>query len=368
MSALDLLTGDAQAFCDKVWASHVHVHHGDDELARMLSMEAVDSLLTSVALRTPALRVVRDGTVLPPASFTRAATIAGTALTGLVDAPKVLDLYDGGATVVLQGLHRYHSPLTRLVRELELALGHPCQANAYLTPPGAQGFAKHSDTHDVFVFQTHGHKLWEIDDEELLLEVGTSVYLPAGTPHAARTQDVPSLHVTIGVNQLTWRSLLSDVSAEVLADPAYDEHLPAAYLGERDRLTEPLAERLATFVESLASVVAADVVDSESSRFLVERTPLLDGGLLDRTLLDTLHGGSLLERRATSACDLVPDGDRLRVLLGDREVRMPAHLLEAMQVIRERASFRPEELPLDPHSAEVLTRRLVREGLLRIVR
>ena len=31
--------------------------------------------------------------------------------------------------------------LTRLVAELELELGHPCQANAYLTPPGSQGFA-----------------------------------------------------------------------------------------------------------------------------------------------------------------------------------------------------------------------------------
>ena len=63
---------------------------------------------------------------------------------------------------MFQGLHRYWPPLTRLVAELELELGHPCQANAYLTPPGSQGFAVHSDSHDVFVFQTAGAKQWEV--------------------------------------------------------------------------------------------------------------------------------------------------------------------------------------------------------------
>ncbi len=135
--------------------------------------------------------------MLPQSRYTRSgASLAGQPLTGLVDARKVIDLFEGGATVVLQGLQRYWPPLTRLVAELELALGHPCQANAYLTPPGSQGFAVHSDTHDVFVFQTHGSKLWEVhaapgeeaEAREVLLEPGLSMYLPTGTPHAARAQ------------------------------------------------------------------------------------------------------------------------------------------------------------------------------------
>ena len=42
----------------------------------------------------------------------------------------------------------------------------------------------------------------------MLLEPGLSMYLPTGTPHAARAQDTASLHVTIGINQLTWRDLV----------------------------------------------------------------------------------------------------------------------------------------------------------------
>ena len=164
MDALELLSGDAQTFVEKVWASHVHVHKADPaDLVGLLSFDDVDHLLTSTAIRTPAVRLAQDGAVLPASDYTRSgATLAGQPLTGLVDARKVIDLFEGGATVVLQGLHRYWPPLTRLIAELELALGHPCQANAYLTPPGSQGFAVHSDSHDVFVFQTHGSKLWEV--------------------------------------------------------------------------------------------------------------------------------------------------------------------------------------------------------------
>lgn len=111
----------------------------------MLSFDDVDHLLTSTAIRTPSVRVARGGAVLPESAYTRGATLAGRPLTGLVDARKLFALFDGGATVVLQGLHRYWPPLTRLVAELELELGHPCQANAYLTPPGSQGFAVHTD-------------------------------------------------------------------------------------------------------------------------------------------------------------------------------------------------------------------------------
>jgi bifunctional lysine-specific demethylase and histidyl-hydroxylase NO66 len=373
LDALELLSGDARAFRDKVWASHVHLHHtGDADLVGLLALDDVDHLLTSVALRTPALRVVKDGLILPASRFTRSATMAGTSLTGLVDARKVLALFDGGATVVLQGLHRYWSPLTELVRDLELALGHPCQANAYLTPPGSQGFARHSDTHDVFVFQTHGRKVWEVvesgAERQVVLEPGLSMYLPTGTPHSARSQAETSLHVTVGINRLTWRDVLRQVGDRVLADPRYDEPLPAGYLHEPDRLAGRLAEELAAFTREVADVDAAAVADERTAAFLRDRTPMLRGGLTDLVVLDAMDDDTRLERRPTAACVVRPAGDRLSVLLGDRELRMPLRLIEPMQFVRDHRSFRVGELAawLDEQSRLVLTRRLVREGLLRI--
>jgi hypothetical protein len=385
VSALDLLSGDAQAFRAKVWASHIHVHHTDPaELVGLLGLDDVDRLLTSVALRTPALRLAKDGEVLPSSRYTRKATMAGSPLTGLVDGRKVLDLFDDGATVVLQGLHRYWEPLTELVRDLELELGHPCQANAYLTPPGNQGFARHSDSHDVFVFQTHGRKQWEVVERtapgaadegaaelsrEVLLEPGLSMYLPTGTPHSARSQAETSLHVTIGINRLTWRDLLRGLGEQVLADEQYDVPLPAGYLDDPGRLAEGLADRLVGFTGALGRLDPDEVADRRVSAFLTERTPALRGGLTDLVRLDRLSEETVLERRPTAACVLRTDGDRLVVLLGDRELRMPHRLREPMEFVRDTPSFRLADLAgwLDEQSRTVVARRLVREGLLRIV-
>lgn len=373
MDALTLLSGDARAFVDKVWASRLHLHHTDPgDLVGLLSLDDVDHLLTEVALRTPALRVVKAGTVLPSSRFTRSATLAGSPLSGLVDGRKVLDLYDDGATLVLQGLHRYWPPLTRLVRELELALGHPCQANAYLTPPGSQGFARHSDTHDVFVFQTHGEKLWKIVDEgqerRVLVEPGLSMYLPTGTPHSARSQETTSLHVTVGINQLTWRDLLRRVTDQVLSEERYGGRLPAGYVTDPDRLAGPLAAELTALTTGLSFLDPADLAEERSAAFLAERTPALRGGLTDRVALGTVTDDTELSRRPTSACVLRDVGDRLSVLLGDRELRMPSRLRGPMEHVRDHDRFRVADLApwLDPGSRLVLARRLVREGLLRI--
>ncbi len=390
MSALDRLSGDARAFREKVWASRIHLHDTDPgDLVGLLSLDDVDDLLTSVALRAPALRIARDGEVLPISAFTRAATMAGAPLTGLVDARKVLELFDGGATVVLQGLHRYHPPLTRLVRDLELELGHPCQANAYLTPPGAQGFARHRDTHDVFVFQTHGRKRWEVVDpaetgaaspREVLLEPGLSMYLPTGTPHSARSEEETSLHVTIGINRLTRRDVLRQVTERVLADERYDAPLPAGWIDEPDRLAVDLAAALAELRGCLDALEPAELAQERANSFLTGRTPALRGGLTDRVALPELDDATRVQRRPTAACVLraeapdaaAPDSAapaRLRVLLGDRELRMPLRLAPALEFVRDHDTFTPGDLAplLDEQSRRVVVSRLVREGLLRIV-
>jgi lysine-specific demethylase/histidyl-hydroxylase NO66 len=371
VSALDLLSGDAQTFLAKVWASRVHLHHTDpDDLVGLLSLEDADHLLTSSAIRTPSIRMARDGKVLPESAYTRSATLAGKPLTGLVDARKALDLFHDGATVVFQGLHRYWPPLTRLIAELELELGHPCQANAYLTPPGAQGFAVHSDSHDVFVFQTAGSKLWEVHGqagpEDVLLEPGLSMYLPTGTPHAARAQDTVSLHVTLGINQLTWRGLVERTVTSVLADLP-DAHLPAGYLDEPEALAGSLAARLGELADAVRRVDPTAAVEAEIRRFLTSRPPRIAHGLHDVLALGSITATTRLRRRPGHPCVLLDRGTQVEVLLGDRSMRVPAWVRPALEDLRRRHEVTPADLPLDAESNLVLCRRLVREGLLETV-
>jgi bifunctional lysine-specific demethylase and histidyl-hydroxylase NO66 len=374
VDALALLSGDARAFVEKVWASRVLLHHTEPEsLVGLLTLDDVDHLVTSAALRTPTLRVVKDGAVLASSHFTRSATLAGSPLTGLVDGRKVLALFESGATVVLQGLHRYWPPLNELVRSLELELGHPCQANAYLTPPGAQGFARHSDAHDVFVFQTHGRKLWEVVEggevREVALEPGLSMYLPTGTPHSARSEDQTSLHVTVGINQVTVRQALRQLTESVLSADRYDAALPAGYLDDPSALAAALCDAVAAYGDDLTRVDTDQLADERVTRFLSERTPAMRGGLRDLVELGSLDDETLLQRRPTAACALRVERDRLQVLLGDRTLRMPLRLLEVMEHVRDTPTLRVGDLSrwLDTESRLVVVRRLVREGLLRIV-
>lgn len=381
MTALDLLSGDAQTFVSKVWASDVLIHRTDPAgLVGLLSFDDVDALLTSTAIRTPAVRVAQEGTVLPPSAFTRPATLAGQSMTGLIDPGRIFALFDQGATIVLQGLHRYWPKLGALVAELELELGHPCQANAYLTPPASQGFAVHQDSHDVFVFSTHGRKVWEVGDhrqpdaerQSVVLEPGVSMYLPTGTPHAARSEESVSLHVTVGINQLTWRRVVERALADAL-DEGGSEHLPAGYLDDPGVLAEGLGSRLEALARAVREVDPAVVADAEVRRFLTGRTLWQRGGLRDRIAARDLADDTVVRRRAGHPCVLVPHEGRLRILLGDRELVVPAHLEPALKAIRSADQLRPADLgapdrgELDPQSRVVLCRRLVREGLLEII-
>ncbi len=312
--------------------------------------------------------------MLPSSRYTRTSRIGGVAVTGLVDGRKVLDLFAAGATVILQGLHRYWPPLARLVAELEDALGHPCQANAYLTPAGAQGFARHCDTHDVFVLQTYGDKQWEVEDDagprQVLMEPGMCMYLPTGTPHSARAQTDASLHVTVGINRILWSDLLTRAVRLQLSGAGIDEPLPAGYHRDGAEFTRAVEQHIGSLRAAVAALDSARLAASETVRFQTTRTASLKGGLVDRIQLGSLDDHTGVRRRPGSVFVVVPDGDRLRVLLGDREMRVPAWLRPALMYVEHHEQLTPADLGalLDSESSLVLVRRLVREGLLEVAR
>jgi hypothetical protein len=195
------------------------------------------------------------------------------------------------------------------------------------------------------------------------------MYLPTGTPHAARARDSVSLHVTLGINQLTWRTLLDRAVSRALGEVDADSHLPAGHLERPGVLADGLSDRLRELAEALVAVDADEVAGAQVRSFLENRvaTPLR-GAMLDRMSLDALTAGTPLRRRAGKPCVLQTEGDRLHLLLGDRRVTVPARISDAVEQVRGLEQLTPADLPLDPSSSLVLCRRLVREGLLEVVR
>ncbi|MDO5500082.1 MAG: cupin domain-containing protein, partial [Propionibacteriaceae bacterium] len=273
-SALRWLTGlEPQEFAERCWgrvprlataaergeSPSVGVHSSPEPEGvrsdELFSLAAAEELIARRGLRTPFLRMVRDGADIPTARFTSGGGVGAT-INDQVDDAKVRDLFAEGATAVLQGLHRTWAPLNDFTRRLAHEVGHPVQANAYVTPSANQGFAAHYDVHDVFVLQVHGEKEWRVHapvlehplrdqpwngraaevraaaEQDPLLAVtlapGDCLYLPRGFVHSARALGGTTAHLTLGVHTWTRQHLAQAFTQELLARVAEDPWVRAS--------------------------------------------------------------------------------------------------------------------------------------------
>lgn len=379
--ALVRAVGDPVSFATESWTKRplhrpARDARGFDDL---LSLDDVDLIVATTGLRLPAFRMVKDGATLPPARYTKTTRTGTQSATGVIDSRAVFDQFAAGATIVFQSMHRYWAPLADYCRELELALGHPVQANAYITPPGAQGFAAHEDEHDVFVLQSHGTKQWRVHDRhdlapngrpliDAVMAPGDSLYIPAGFPHSASTQEHASVHITIGVLAVTWVATVREALAVVESSPVFREPLPLRFSVDDDTLAEEVRRRLGQIGSSVAELDPEAMARRLRRKVLTTRQPLLRGQMKRLLALDELGDETVVTRRQGSICELdIVDGE-LAVLLGDRELRMPGWVQPAMSRLACGGSVAISDLPgLDPAGRLVLVRRLIREGLLEVV-
>jgi lysine-specific demethylase/histidyl-hydroxylase NO66 len=383
-TALERCVGDTESFLADTWGRRpVHRATGGG-FEDLLTFDDVDRMASSFGLRTPAFRLVRDGASLPASYYTRSGRIGSTRVTGIADPPRVFSLFASGATIVLQGMHRFWDPVARFCRDLETELGHPAQVNAYVTPPGSQGFTAHQDSHDVFVLQAFGSKQWEVwergihpDPKEaehlspalsIELKPGDCLYIPEGTAHAAQTQETVSGHLTVGIHVQRWHDLIRDVLARAEGEEAFEERMPARWHRSPDSLAAQSAERLGELRRWLEKVDPAEMAGEMIERFLTTRPPLLAGSLRGLLAADSVTDHTRVRRLRGSICELDERNGQLFMHLGDRGLRMPARAAPAMRFVAQREAFTVEDLKpfLDSSSRLILVRRLIREGLLTV--
>lgn len=367
-----------------------HRHH-DPSLPQLLPLDAVDEILTTRSLRPPAFRLVADGSPLPLSRYTRSGRVGGQRIDDLPDVGRVLELHRRGATIVLQGLHRWWEPVAALCRDLEAALTHPVQANAYVTPPDAAGFGVHHDTHDVLVLQTHGTKRWTVYEPvveiplarqgwdsawdpgppslETELAPGDVLYLPRGTPHAAATLVGSSVHLTLGVRVVTWFDLLRGAIEEAADEPAFRVALPPGFAHDPDALAAAVATRMDELAGWVESRDPAALAGRQAETFWSARQPVLRGQLTAVEAPPLITDETVVRRRSGVRPFLRSDGDRLTVVLADRQVAMPAHAAEAVEELLAGAPVQVGTVPggLDAAGRHILVHRLVREGALTVV-
>ena len=336
-------------------------------------------------LRTPFFRLVRGGATLAPSAYCRPAGVGHRTIDDVIQPNRVLELYDDGATMVLQGLQLTDPALGRTANNVALALDQPVQINAYLTPANSRGLELHFDFHDVFVLQLDGSKRWRVWEPlprtrdpvktrtriplptldelgepllDLTLATGDCLYLPRGFPHAAETVDAASSHLTIGLLAITWqRTVRHAVDAAVVAGEL-TASVPARSLGA-GTIDGPDLTRLARHVDalSLRPWLAREIWHRQPATRLRPLTPP-DVGL--DTPVDLTAGPLLWLTMDSQRCDVVFG-------LGDRELRLPgeAHPFLAALLARPTAFVAAAVAgDLDDESRLAIMTRLAAEGVV----
>jgi bifunctional lysine-specific demethylase and histidyl-hydroxylase NO66 len=343
----DLGAGAAQArllgvspedFAENYWARRALLSREVGDFTDLFSAAAVDELLSRRGLRAPFLRMAKEGATLADRSFTAPAGVGAT-IPDQLDDTAIWRQFADGATIVLQALQRTWSPIGDFTAQLATELGHPVQANAYITPRQNRGFDDHYDVHDVFVLQIVGSKRWVIHEPvhnaplrdqpwtdrraavaeaarrdpviDTLLQPGDCLYLPRGWLHAAQAQDEMSIHLTLGVHAWTRyavaEQLVQDALSRLRDDPEARQSLPIGIDGPDD-VVENVRKQLLEVLQEADPAPAFHRARNGQSR------PAPLGPLAQQAAVDRLDESATVRLRGSLAPRL--DGSRLHTRVG----------------------------------------------------
>ena len=277
----------------------LHCGHADTaRFAELLSLDRIDAIIASSELPSSGLSMARSQPPLKRSDY--------TFKSGNIDRGAVVRLFQRGATVILNQLQRADETMAGFCRSLEEVFSCHVQSNAYLTPPGNQGFNTHYDDHDVFIVQVHGEKQWRLYakpvenpysgegfkagvhspgeiQQEFLLRAGDCLYIPRGLMHDASVHgDDLSLHITVGLIVKKWADLMLEAISEVaLKNPKFRRSLPPGYArpdSDKNALEARFRELAREFAEQADF---GEVLAYFQENFAKLRRPNLSGALID---------------------------------------------------------------------------------------
>jgi cupin superfamily protein len=231
------------------WCKSVkHLPGWKGKFTGLLKWQRLNAILGQHRLEPPRLRLAMNGKIMPSEGYVKyTVNRRNNRLPHLLPAVITEHLYQG-ATLVLDRVDELHRPLTRLAESLEWTLRAPIQINLYAGWKSSQGFDLHWDDHEVLIIQLFGRKQWRVyrptrhypltkdlaesqppaDDPiwEGILEDGDLLYIPRGWWHDATPLGEPTLHLTIGISNLTGADLLRWLTEQLYTESFVRMDLP----------------------------------------------------------------------------------------------------------------------------------------------
>ena len=307
-----------------------------------------------------------------------------------IAARKVVNYFADGYTLIIKDAALFSAALQRFCNHLQRDLMAFAQPNVYITPPAAQGFQVHHDTHDTLTAQIAGEKTWRIYEpiialplesqpfhsgtkveglkllDEVRLLPGDTLYIPRGFPHEAKTSASMSLHCTFALAPVRITDVM-DLALRIAGDQDVElrHALPPAVLAQEDlatRLGEFFESRLAQTFETPRMQVAVDIALNELFRLT---RPNANGAF--EQALETFDIKPTTRVRIDHAVPYMvrQRGEGIELLIAGKVVAFPPICRAAFEHLQRGATTVAEMDPsLSPEHRALLVKLLVLEGLV----
>ncbi|NJM28263.1 MAG: hypothetical protein HC856_08700, partial [Pseudanabaena sp. RU_4_16] len=195
--------------------------------------------------------------------------------------------------------------------------------------------------------------------------------------------DEPSLHLSIAIIPFTWADLITKALTSVdKQNSSIHKALPVGFLNQPQSASS-LQVQLTELLEHLSQHANAETAVSQLARSFIDGMKSLpDGHFTQLQQLDLINLDSAVAKRQGMFCWIfkqtempshfvgyLQGGDYVSMQFPGNEVRGPSWLEPAYRFIAETETFAVKDLPdsLSDNAKLVLVRRLIREGLLRVV-
>jgi bifunctional lysine-specific demethylase and histidyl-hydroxylase NO66 len=290
-----------------------------------------------------------------------------------------------GYTIVINKVGQFWEPVGRFCAAVEEELHHPVGVNLYMTPPGAQGFKAHFDIMDAFVLQVEGSKVWQVRGPQVTLPLpdehtaassqllppvlleqelksGDVLYIPRGFVHEARTAQTHSVHLTCGLQAVTWSDLFVAAIAAARRDERFRKGLPPRFL-EGSALMEQTFQAL--LAELPRHLEMGHALTQLAERLVVQKPPPPAEDLLAEAV--ELEGRTVLARRPGLVLRVMEGPGYAGLQYSGGKLMGPAKIGPALRYIARNATLPIQALPgLGEKEQLVLAGRLVRSGVLAV--
>jgi ribosomal protein L16 Arg81 hydroxylase len=329
-----------EAFLKLYWGQkYLHIENSAPErFTDILSLADIDRFLQSEQLPAAFINVVSNGVKEPVEDWSGMAEAArGEVRVAIPE--RLLALYRNGATLILNQAHHSLSGVAHACRTLASELRFPVRANIYITPPESQGFASHSDDHELLILLIAGSKEFLLSPQSgeavrIRLAAGDLLYIPRGLAHEARSGSELSVHVSLGLNPIYGFHLIEELAAVARDDPRFQQM--AADLS-REEFLQKLEELLANNpLEQLTGRRFQSLVEHQARGWPGRFTDLLQ--------INQMTPETVLKARSGILTSREDDGECVRIHFASTWINVPKFLEGSLAQILSGKPFAIREI------------------------